>query len=62
MPRGFVAGQEVVPAANVTLRGVFAGRPVAAFAVGLLLLGYRLDESEHARIRKELTPGRQATV
>ena len=55
---GFVAGEDLIPSANVTLRAIFAGLPVAAFGWGILLLrGYRLDEAEHARIRMELIRG-----
>ena len=55
-----VPRQELIPSANVTLRAIFAGIPIAAFGWGILLLrGYGLDEKEHARIRTELLRGQK---
>jgi Na+/melibiose symporter-like transporter len=57
---GFVAGQELVPVANITLRGIVAWMPLAAFAGGVFLLrSYTLDESGHGRIRRELVRQQQ---
>jgi GPH family glycoside/pentoside/hexuronide:cation symporter len=52
---GFEPGVEQSPAAERTLRGLFAGLPFFAYLTAALLFGrFRLGRDEHARIRSEL--------
>jgi GPH family glycoside/pentoside/hexuronide:cation symporter len=52
---GFRANEEQTPLAAWTMRGMFAGMPLAMSLLGAFVLRrYSLDEREHARIRAKL--------
>ena len=52
---GFAPNQAQTESARLALKGLYAIFPLACYLVGaLLLLRFRLDEAEHARIRGEL--------
>jgi GPH family glycoside/pentoside/hexuronide:cation symporter len=58
---GFQPNAEQTPLAEWTMRGLFAGMPLAMMLLGALVLrGYALDQREHARIRAGLREARAA--
>ena len=49
------SGAQQAPAADLTIRGLFAGLPLlAGLGAALALRGFRLDAAAHAEIRARL--------